>query len=515
MSSLILPSRRLFLAGASALVAAPAIVRAQTVFQDTPFTLGVASGDPLPDGFVLWTRLAPRPLEMHGGMTMAPKGVPVAWEVAGDDGFKSVIQTGEARAWAELGHSVHVEVAGLQPGRFYWYRFTASGVQSPIGRAKTAPARGVKLDKVSFAAAGCQAYDQGYYTAYRHLSGEDLDFVFHYGDYIYEGAEVHDPKKPRAHLGDEPYSLDDYRRRYALYKMDADLQAAHAAHPFFITFDDHEIENNWAGADDQTNSPRDVFLMRRQSALQAWYEHMPVRKAQMPSGPNVQLYRRMVYGDLLNANFMDTRQFRTDQPCGDGTKPYCAEALDPKGQMINAAEEAWLRDSLHKPQARWNLVAQQVMMMPMDRRKSAGDVEPAKYNLDSWAGYPIARQRIIDLMRGLGNVVVVTGDEHQNFVGELREKGLEGNAVAVEFVATSISSGGDWAEHEDGIEGWMSHNPQLKYESARRGYLVCEVGRDTWTSHIRAVDYVTRPGCPLTTKQSFAIGRGKPEVQVA
>ena len=481
----------------------------------TPFTLGVASGDPWPDGFVIWTRLAPRPLDEHSGMTMAPKGVPVGWEVAGDEGFTQIVQKGDAVAWAELGHSVHVEVAGLEPARPYWYRFTYNGVQSPAGRAKTAPKPGARLDRVRFAAVGCQQYDAGFYTAYRHVSEEDLDFIFHYGDYIYEAVYGDEAKKPR-HIGsDEPFSLDDYRRRYALYKLDPDLQAAHAATSWWVTFDDHEIQNNWAGQWDEYGTPPEIFLLRRQAALQAYYENMPVRKTSMPLGPNIQLYRKAVYGDLLNANFMDTRQFRTDQPCGDGIKAYCAEANSPKAQMISGTEETWLYNSLTKTGARWNMLAQQVMMMPLDRRNKPDAGDTPLNNLDSWAGYPVARQRMVEHFRGLGNVVVVTGDEHQNFAGELRDKGREGKSLAVEFVSTSISSGGNGSDTRDGTDILKSFNPQLDFENDQRGYIVCDVTPDVWQTDYRVLDYVNVAGAPVKTRASLTVEHGVPKIHVA
>ncbi len=215
--------------------------------------------------------------------------------------------------------------------------------------------------------AGCQDYQSGYYTAYRYLAAEDLAFVFHYGDYIYE----YGPDSPavRKHSSDLIMSLDDYRRRYAQYKADADLQSAHAAHPFFMTFDDHEVRNNWAGDfDDDDQAPPEVFRLHRQAAFQAWYEHMPVRRGQMPNGAALQLYRSARFGDLARLDFLDTRQFRTNQPCGDGYRVACPEVTSPKAHMISAEEEAWLARNLRRGATRWNVVAQQVMMMSVDRR---------------------------------------------------------------------------------------------------------------------------------------------------
>lgn len=516
------PVRRTVLAGLAAGLAAPTVVRAQALFVETPFRLGVASGDPAPDGFVIWTRLAPRPLEPHAGMPMA--AVPVGWEVASDDKFTMVVAHGETPARPELGHSVHVEVEGLQSDRPYWYRFTCGRDRSFAGRARTLPAAGAKLDRVRFVAAGCQHYEQGLFTAYRRIAQEEADFVWHYGDYIYEGRD--EPVRVdrasglpvpvvREHHGDEPYSLDDYRTRYAQYKTDPDLQAAHAAHVWWTTWDDHEIDNNWASRFDQDGTPPEVFDLRRQGAAQAYYENMPLRRRSFPQGTAIQVFRRAAYGDLLDAHFLDTRQFRDDQPCGDNFKPVCPEALDPKRTIMGAQEERWLLDGLAHGTARWNLVANQVMMMPLDRRTS--DEGPVTWNMDSWAGYPAARRRLLDHIeaRRVTNVVVCTGDEHQHYAGELRGRGGDGPAVATEFVATSVSSGGDGQDVRPGTEAVLRHNPHCKFINDQRGYVVCDVDRDRWRSQIKVLDAVTRADGRLTTRATFDVERGAPGLHPA
>jgi alkaline phosphatase D len=295
---------------------------AQAVFRTYPFQLGVASGDPAPDGFVIWTRIAPEPFEIGYGMPMAP--VAVDWEVSDTAGMRNIVAKGATIAPPELGHAVHVEVAGLQPNRDYWYRFTVGKERSIVGRARTTPALGATLDRVRFAVAGCQHYESGYYTAYRRLAEDNPDFVFCYGDYIYEGRGARTGNGPngpvenvRQHFGGEIYSLDDYRHRYAQYKMDTDLQAAHAAAPWFAVWDDHETDNNWVSDLDQDGTDPKLFNLRRQAAAQAYYENMPLRASSFPVGTSLQIYRRAAYGQLLNLNLLDTRQFRTDQPCND------------------------------------------------------------------------------------------------------------------------------------------------------------------------------------------------------
>jgi alkaline phosphatase D len=512
-------SRRQMLWGAAAVgtvIGAPAILRAQQIFTSYPFRLGVASGDSSPDGFVIWTRLIPEPLAEHGGMPMVP--MTVDWEVASDERFQTIVAQGTAIARPELAHSVHVEVTGLQPARPYWYRFRIGRERSARGRAATLPARGAVLDRARFAVVGCQNYEQGFYTAYGHMAHEPVDFVFHYGDYIYEGAGspvrigADGAARPpvRQHEGQLLYSLDDYRRRYAQYKLDPDLQAAHAAAPWFAVFDDHEVENNWVGDIDQNNTPPEIFRLRRAAAFQAYYEHMPFRAASFPTPEGMHIYRRALYGNLLDLHLLDTRQFRTDQPCGDGFKPHCPGWDAPDAQILGGQQEQWLAASLKEKAARWKGIAQQVMMMPLDRR--TGDEPAPLRNMDSWGGYNLPRERVFSMLGGLGNVVALTGDEHQNFAGELRRNNGRGDAVGVEFVSTSISSGGDGADKRTGTERIQRENPFLKFTNDRRGYLVCDVDQQRWQTTFRTVDQVSRPGAPISTAATATVEHGRPEL---
>ncbi|MCP8890665.1 alkaline phosphatase D family protein [Sphingomonas faeni] len=512
-------SRRALVGGAVGLLAAPAILRAQQLFTAYPFRLGVAAGEPASDGFVIWTRLAPDPLGDHGGMPMQP--VAVDWQVASDQRFATVVAKGSAIARPELAHAVHVEVAGLLPDRPYWYRFTVGRERSIAGRARTLPVAGAPLDHLRFGVAGCQNYEDGLFTAYRHLADEDVAFVYHYGDYIYEGrsspvAMGYDGKPRRfvrAHEGQLLFDLADYRRRYAQYKMDPDLQAAHASAAWFATFDDHEVENNWVGETDQENDPPEVFALRRAAAFQAYYEHMPFRRASFPGPNGMQMYRRATVGNLVDLHLLDTRQFRSDQPCDDGFKPYCKGWDDPKAQVLGTRQEAWLDTALKQRSARWNALAQQVMVMPLDRRTGE---EPAPIrNMDSWGGYDAPRERVLAKLAGLGNAVVLTGDEHQNYAGELRTKGGTGDAVAVEFVGTSISSGGDGADRRTGTERIIAGNPFLRYTNDRRGYLVCDVAHDQWQTRFRTVDRVSTPDATIKTAATATVEHGRPALSIA
>lgn len=507
-------------AATTPMIGAPAIVKAQSWFAGYPFALGVTSGDPAPDGFVIWTKLAPKPFEPHGGMPTV--ALPVTWEVASDDRFRTIVASGEAIARPELGHSVHVEVTGLQSDRPYWYRFTLGGDMSTRGRARTLPLSSAKLSRLKFGVAGCQNYEDGYYTAFRHLAREDdLAFVYHYGDFIYEykqrGPDYDKDGLPveqvRQHIGQDCIDLTDYRLRYAQYLSDYDLQAARARHTWFSTFDDHEVDNNWVGDfAGKGTSPAEVFRLRRQAGLQAWYEYMPVRAAMVPkNGIITDMYRDARLGDLVSIDFLDTRSFRSDQPCGDGFKPHCAGMDDPKAQVISPEEESWLTRNLTRGTTRWNCVAQQVMMMSLDRRRAPDEKEKI-YNLDTWAAYTAQRGRVLKRMAGLDNVVVLTGDEHQNWAGLLER---DGKPVAVEFVSTSISSGGDGSDVRAGSDVILKNNPQLKFINDQRGYLVCEVTPDAWMTHFRVMDQVSMPGGAIATRTTVTVPHGRPSLQLS
>ncbi len=508
-------SRRLLLTGLGAGSAASALPRqglAQAVFDETPFQLGVAAGDPLPDGFVIWTRLAPRPLEPGYGMPR--QAMAVSWEVAADAGFATVVRSGEAIARPELGHAVHVEIEGLEPARQYFYRFRAGTERSAVGRAKTAPMVGASLAQVRFGVAGCQAFESGYYTAHRKMAGEDLDFVFFYGDYIYEGrgnriyGSTTTQENLRVHLGGEVYSLDDYRRRYAQYTMDADLQSSRQSAAWFVVWDDHEVDNNWVGDIDQDGTDPAVFALRKAAAMQAFYEHMPLRRSSFPRGSAMQLYRRATYGDLLDLHLLDTRQFRSDQPCNDRFNSDCEAISAREAEVLGQAQQAWLFDGLNRSQAKWNALAQQIMVMDLDRNPS----DAYGVNTDSWAGYRVPRARLLNHIkdRRIDNVVVLTGDEHQHFAGELFLDGRdpEGDPIATEFVGTSISSGGDGMDQRADMVAIQAGNPQLKFNNSQRGYLVCDVTPERWQTAFKVLDQVHDRDGVLSTRATLAVEAG-------
>jgi alkaline phosphatase D len=485
---------------------------AAPVFSAYPFALGVASGDPAPDGFVIWTKIAPRPLAADGGMPK--KMVEVDWAVASDERMRQVVQRGKALAHPELGHAVHVEVGGLEPARDYFYQFTVGGERSRAGRAKTLPAAGAA--QVRFGVAGCQRYEDGYFTAFRRLAEERFDFVYHYGDYIYEYRVARPGDRPlpvvRVMPGepDEIYALTDYRNRYALYKMDVDLQEAHASAPFLMTFDDHEVDNNWAGDVSEENTPPELFRLRRAAAFQAWYEHMPVRRAAMPRGPDILAYRRLAVGDLLSVNLLDTRQYRSDQPCGDGNKADCKEALEPSRTILGAAQERWLYDGFKEGRARWTVLGQQIIVMRNDRDPDPAVLAPS---MDKWDGAVAARDRLFAAAEEakLGNLVVLTGDIHNNWAGELKKDFADERSatLGVEFVATSITSGGDGFDVNDASKALLSQDPHIKFFNNQRGYVRHVVTPERWQADFQVLDRVSTPDARATTRRSFVVESGR------
>jgi alkaline phosphatase D len=503
-------SRRSFVAGGLALLAAPTVPiigqpRQDPRFPGPPFSLGVASGDPSPDGVVLWTRLAPVPLDGGG---MPDESVEVAWTVARDERMTQVVQSGTVVATPELGHSVHVEVTGLEPDRWYWYRFRSGGEVSRVGRTRTFPAPGAPVSQMRLAFVSCQHYETGFFTAYRHMLEDDLDLVVHLGDYIYE-YEGRDGRA-RKHTGDEIELLGDYRNRYALYKMDPDLQAAHARFPFVVTWDDHEVDNNYAADVSEDDLPAELFLRRRAEAYQAYFEHMPLRRAAQPAGSRMQLYRQLSFGDLASFFVLDTRQYRTDQPCGDRSGPSCAGVVAPEATLLGDEQELWLTDGLDRSSSRWNVLPQQVMMARVDR--APGDEE--RISMDQWSGYEAARRRLMEFLatRRPANPVVLTGDIHTNWVNDLKVDYADEAApvVATEFVGTSITSGGDGSDVRDGTAGMLSENPWVQFFNNQRGYVRCAITPQTWTADYQVVEYVAHQGSPISTRASFVVEAGRP-----
>ncbi|MCW6003412.1 alkaline phosphatase D family protein [Micromonospora sp. CPCC 205371] len=489
--------------------ATPTIADGRISLPGYVFTLGVASGDPTPDGVVLWTRLAPEPLALDGFAGMPNQAVTVRWEIAEDDDFRRIVRRGTARATPALGHSVHAEVRGLRSDRVYWYRFRIGDQVSPVGRTRTAPHPRARLRSLSFAFVSCQAYFEGYFTAYQHLAAEDVALVVHLGDYIYEGAGV--GSIGRAHLPvTETFSLTDYRIRFSQYKLDPALQAAHAAAPWVVAPDDHDVENNWAGDHSQPDTEPDqdpaVFRLRRAAAYQAYYENLPLRASSMPHGPEMQVYRRLKFGDLLQLDMLDTRRFR------DRLLTDPALRWDPNRQMLGAKQEAWLLAGLGASTARWNVLGNQVFAMEADHTDGPGE----RFGMDPWDGYAAARQRLFDgvVARRVENFLMVTGDAHRSVAADLKLDFADptSRTVGTEFLGTSISSGSNGVDMDPLGVTWLAENPHMKFHNAQRGYQVCHLARDQMRTDYRVVPFVNAPGAPVATRASIHVQSGQPGI---
>ncbi|HEX5569659.1 MAG TPA: alkaline phosphatase D family protein, partial [Streptomyces sp.] len=482
---------------------------------DDPFTLGVASGDPRPDSVVLWTRLAPRPYEPDSGMPAARTAV--RWEIAHDERFHRVAARGQATAHPEFHHAVHVEAQGLSPGRDYHYRFHTGRWTSPAGRTRTAPAPGSSPAGLRFGLLSCQAYYDGHYTALGHLAREEgLDAVFHLGDYLYEyavdaagGHRRYTDRALPALFAREAVTLEDYRLRYSLYKTDPDLAAAHAAHPWIVTWDDHETENNYANGVSEDGVPTEEFLLRRAAAYRAYYENMPLRRPQRPQGPDLRLYRRLHYGRLAQFDVLDTRQYRDDQAGGDGWKVPTPESEDPARTMLGATQERWLLDGWRRSEAVWNVVPQQVVF---SRRRNRVD-GPWPLSMDAWDGYPGARERVLAGAEaaGVANLVLLAGDVHVHYGLDVKRDfdAPDSRTAGVEIVTSSVSSGRDGARRPVNWQTLMTANPHLRFYDGRRGYVLLGLDREKLRADYRTVDAVTVPGAPISTAASYVSAAGE------
>lgn len=467
-----------------------------------PFSLGVASGDPDASSVVLWTRLAPDPLNGGG---MPDQDVDVTWEISDSATFDTVLTSGVETATSARGHSIHAVVA-VDQGTWY-YRFRVGQYISPVGTTRSAPAAGAGVPETLFAVANCQNYADGQYAAHRDLAEHEPHFVVFLGDYIYEdpGPAGGDPSA-RVHLGPEPTTLDDYRNRYARYKTDAHLQTAHAGCPWFVIWDDHEVENNYAGLTPQVPADAPSFPARRFAAYQAWWEHQPVR-LDPPSGADQEyrIYREMHWGDLIDLTLLDGRQYRTDQACGDAVlslDPPCAEVLDPARTMLGGDQETWLYDMLDASTATWNVIGNQVVF-------ADATLNGAVLNYDQWDGYQAQRERILQHLADneVSNVVVLTGDIHLAAVAQLRagDRAL-GKPVGAEFITTSISSSGSI---NDAFTDVLKSYPHLvDAELTHRGYSLHTVTPERWTAEYRMVAEVSSADSVVTTLGTYVVEAG-------
>lgn len=485
-----------------------------------PFTLGVASGDPTPDGAVLWTRLAPAPFQPDGGM--AAKLVEVTWRVFGSmrrDRGHGIVAEGIHEARPEWAHSVHVELSGLAPRSEYYYEFQVGRHRTRLGRFRTAPAPGAALSQLSFAFVSCQSWRAGYYTSYRDLIDADHDLIVHLGDYIYEipyhfGART----QPAPEITwPKPTDLAGFRYRHALHKTDPDLQAAHERAPFVVTWDDHEVENDWAGNYRGNGGSGPGWEAVKAAAFRAFYEHMPLRRP--PVGASLDLYRRFHFGDLATFHVLDTRQYRDQATtCAGELRDggYCASAWDENRSILGVQQERWLHQGLTSSPARWNVIANSVGFAPFVTRLPGGGPDFVRGGTN-WTGYAADLQALQSLF-GSGavrNPVVITGDQHVNRIFDVprRADDLSSRVVATEFIGTSITSAGTQPAPVEEFDD--PDNPQSRWFTNERGYVAVNLSRQSFLAEFRAATDVDRPDGPVVHRRTWAVEDGSPGAKLA
>ena len=483
-------------------------------WQGFPFALGVASGQPRPDSVVLWTRLVFT--EADAPHQSQPQTV--LCEVFADEALRQPVRHWRVETDARRGHSVHVIATGLQPGRRYWYRFACGTAHSEVGRTRTSPAEGERVERLRIGQASCQHFEQGHYIAHRDMAQRDLDFVLFLGDYIYESTN---PRyRLRTHLGGVPKTLDEYRARHAQYKGDADLRACHAAHPWVMTWDDHEVVNDYANDLDRDYSDPAVFLRRRAAAYQAYFEHMPVRIGPDASAPHLmRIHDRMVWGQLAEIWTLDCRQYRDHQACPDPNRGGarvvvgCEALQDPRRSMLGQAQEAWLMQGLASSQRRWKVLAQSTQM------SSSGVSTPlgrSSFN-DAWDGYPLARERLLlgIAQARLQDVLVLGGDVHMNVAAQLRVRPNDEQSpiVASEIVTTSVSSRG---MSETLLATIRDSNADIRHaRSDERGYTLLEIRPGGTQASFRTTPHPAQSDGVLREQARFEVLAGRAGVQAA
>ncbi len=501
------------------------------------FPLGVASGAPTPDGFVLWTRLldgaVPGTVPVDAPRAALPDALTVRWEVAHDQGFQRIARSGQAQALAALGHGVHVEVTGLEPDRWYFSRFMHGDAVTQTARTRTAPAPDAMPALTRLAFVSCQRWEQGHYAGYRHMLDEELDLVLFLGDYIYEYAMPRTPPKyqlVRTHTLVAAQTLADYRDRYALYRSDMQLQAAHLACPWLVSWDDHEVQNDYAGLGG--SGAAETFVAQRNAGYQAFYENMPLRASVLTHGlaglgqhDGLTIYERHAWGRLLRLHMLDTRQYRDRQACRvPGGKPsgavspqHCAELLDPARSMLGAAQERWAAQGLAQDAqagTRWSVLAQQTMFSQRNYQHPPEE----SYHSSTWDGYPASRQRLLDAVRSAGprNTVFLGGDIHQNYVSRVLAdfSNPQSAVIASEFCGTSIASASSVPQSR--AQEIADQNPHiLLARSDKRGYAVADVTPTRWTTTLRVLDDVARADSGISTLASFVVDDGVPGPRLA
>jgi len=455
-------------------------VTTRRTWTEQPFRLGVASGVPRHDSVVLWTKLSVGDNDLKQSQRCC-EPLSVEWELYADEQLKQLIQKGNTTTDQERGHSVRVLLQGLQPSTSYWYRFLSGDATSPVGKTKTAPLPTDKIATLRFALASCQHYEAGQYTAYKDIANQDLDFVLFVGDYIYE-TNLSAQLAVRRHTGVLPSTLEQYRARYEQYKSDPLLQAAHAAHPWILMWDDHEVVNDYANDLDPAYTDPALFLQRRAAAYRAYFEHQPLWLGPDPRsayGASMELNNCFQWGQLAQLWTLDCRQYRSHHACskpsnGGGRMVLSCDALtDESRTMLGFEKEASLEKELVSATSQWKLLAQGTQISSTRIQTPVG---VATYT-EAWDGYAPARERLLKSIERnkIANVVTLGGDVHMNVAANLRlEAKSESQAVlASEFVTTSISSRG---LSDSAVALIKSNNPDILHMRAdERGYALLSV----------------------------------------
>ncbi len=507
-------TRRNVISGLSAAVAwsmlrpADALALGSPRFRADPFALGVASGEPSTDGFVLWTRLVGENLAL-----LDEPELPVGWEVSEDEGFRRIVNRGGAMAIRDLAHSVHAEIGGLRPGRPYWYRFHAGKAVSPTGRTLTVPER---PERLKVALTSCQHWENGYFAAYRDMIAGAPDLIVHAGDYIYESPSH--GKAVRQFGADTPVDLAGYRARHALYKSDADLRAAHAAAPWLVTWDDHDVQNDYAGLIPEDGTTPEAFGRRRAAAYQSYFEHMPLRPSAMLGEGGMQIYRRLAWGDLATFHVLDDRQYRSDQACpmpgklGGRRVSDCPEIDAEERTMLGPVQERWLDEGLAADKARWTVLAQQTGFSRLDLQPGPGEM----ISTEGWDGYGAARRRLTASLRRAAprNPVFLGGDLHSFWACDVKADFNDpaSPVIASEFVTSALAGG----KLPPGLYAPGKEHAHIRFsDTAHQGYVRVTFSAAGIEADMRMIEDQANPASPSRSLQRFVVEDGRPGPRLA
>lgn len=481
----------------------PIVAFERAKFFKSPFSLGIASGDPTDHSVVLWTRLVLEPSKSGGGMPA--KIYRVNWQVASDPHMTNIVKVGRSQASPQFAHSVHVDLDNLAPNSQYWYQFSVGSYKSAIGKTKTL-AKATSTDSARFITASCQNFTHGHFVAYQHMLDDEPDFIIFLGDYIYDKSFG---KSVRQHDSEiAPKTLDEYRRRHALYKTDQHLNRAHANIPFFVVPDNHD-----ALIDDDPEK-----YQQRIAAYQAWYEHMPTRGYAGLGKNQLNLHRHIQVGNLLNINLLDTRQYRDKEslPDDDIDSSYAfgnyrklsADYYDNERSMLGKKQEQWLLNSITDNQSSWQVIASPGPLSPFEFYKEG---QLFRY-IGTWDGYPAAQKRLIETIKSnkKNNTIVLSGDVHSFWAWDgMQYLDKNNNIAMVEFTTSSVTA--DWPKAlSQPIEDNLPVNPQVKlYEPLLRGYMLHEVTSEAWITTAKAMKSVLTDKTEAFIRAKFQVINGQ------